>query len=85
MCASLVECRERAVGCFVPFQGVALGDVLEVVVGQVLGGLPLLAGGYCPRQVRPFLDGEHPVLPCAEKVQGGLQHGLELGLAPRTR
>ncbi|MCC6426994.1 MAG: hypothetical protein IT435_09255 [Phycisphaerales bacterium] len=57
MAASLAEVRERAVGRLVPFEGVALGDVLEVVLGQVVGGLPFLAGGDRPREVRPFLRG----------------------------
>ena len=75
--------KVRAVGRFVPFKGVALGDVLEVVLGEIVGRLALLAGRDGSGEVRPLLDRDHPVLPRSEQVERGLQHGIELGLGRR--
>ena len=83
MHASLVEVGQRAVGRFVPFKGVALGDVLEVVLGEIVGCLALLAGRDGSGEVSPLLDRDHPVLPRSEQVERGLQHGIELGLGRR--
>jgi len=63
MIASLVEVRQRSVGRFVSFEGVAFGDVIAILLGQVVGRLALLACGDGSGEVRPFLDGEHSVLP----------------------